>query len=419
MTHDNTKKVVTFGCKLNLYESEVIEKNLQLANLDNVLVFNTCTVTQEATKQTCQAIRKAKQQNPDVKIIVTGCAAQVNPELFANMPEVDKVIGNHEKLLPSYYQFNEDKVAVNDIMQVKETAGHLVQNFDGRSRAFIQIQNGCNHRCTFCIIPFARGNSRSVPLGLIIKQLQHFVNVGYNEVVFTGVDITDYGLDLPGSTTLAQMIKRSLKLVPDLQRFRLSSIDVAEIDDELFELMAQEERLMPHFHISLQAGDDMILKRMKRRHRRKQVIDFCNELRKQRPNVSFGADIIAGFPTESDEMFDNTRNLILEAGLQYLHVFPYSQRNGTPATRMPQVARSTIKSRAAILRQEGEKQLHNFFKAAVGSHVKLLCEHNNIAHTENFIPVKFNGTPGSIIDAQLVAIDSQFMIAKSMHEKTI
>ncbi|WP_375332898.1 tRNA (N(6)-L-threonylcarbamoyladenosine(37)-C(2))-methylthiotransferase MtaB [Candidatus Tisiphia endosymbiont of Psammoecus bipunctatus] len=409
-----SQEVVTFGCRLNIYESEVIKNNLALSGLENVIVFNTCAVTKEAEKQSRQAIRKAKRNNPDVRIIVTGCAAQNNPAIFANMVEVDKVLGNEEKLIAAHYQFTEEKVVVNDIMSVTETANHMVSSFDGRSRAFIQVQNGCNHRCTFCMIPYGRGNSRSVPMGVIVRQLRALVENGYNEVVFTGVDVTAYGPDLPGAPTFAQMIRRIIGLVPELKRLRLSSIDVAEIDDDLFDLMAYIPKIMPHFHISLQAGDDMILKRMKRRHNRQNIIDFCHKLRNLRPNVSFGADIIAGFPTETDAMFDNTKRLISEADLQYLHVFPYSERDETPAARMPQIAKSIRKVRAEILRTAGEQQLQKFFQRNIGQEVELLVEQNNIAHTENFIPVKLEGNfdVGQIVKARLVAIEDNHMISE-------
>lgn len=319
----NNQDIITFGCRLNIYESEIIRDNLQKSGLENVTVINTCAVTKQAEKQARQAIRRLKKEHPEKRIIVTGCAAQNTPEMFASMKEVDKVIGNEEKLSDKNYNFDEERVIVNDIMSVKETANHLVKSFEGKARAFIQVQNGCDHRCTFCMIPFGRGNSRSVPIGVIVEQVRSLHASGYQEIVLTGVDVTAYGADLPGAPTFAQMIRRLLALVPELQRLRLSSIDVAEIDDDLFELMAHNKRLMPHFHISLQAGDNMILKRMKRRHNREQVIDFCHKLRSLRPEVSFGADIIAGFPTETDEMFENTRTLIAEAGIQYLHVFPY------------------------------------------------------------------------------------------------
>lgn len=409
------QEVVTFGCRLNIYESEIIKKNLAASDNDNVVVINSCAVTKEAEKQARQTIRKLKNEDPDRKIIVTGCAAQNNPDMFAGMAEVDKVIGNEEKLSPEYYNFDNNRVIVNDIMSVKETAEHLVESFDGRARAFIQVQNGCDHRCTFCIIPYGRGNSRSVPIGAITKQIRLLVDQGFKEVVLTGVDVTAYGADLPGSPTFAQMIRRVLSLVPDLPRLRLSSIDVAEVDDDLFDLMANHPRLMPHFHISLQAGDDLILKRMKRRHLRQQVLDFCRKLREQRPFVSFGADIIAGFPTETDEMFENTRKLVSEAGLQYLHVFPYSAHEGTPAAKMPQVAKQIRKDRAAILRAEGLKEQEQFFENSLGRIVNVLVENNNTGHTESFIPVKFEGDeikPASLVNAKLVRIDGDKVIGE-------
>lgn len=408
------QEVVTFGCRLNIYESEIIKSNLTLSGLDNVVVFNSCAVTEEAEKQLRQAIRKTRKNNPDFKIIVTGCAAQNDPKKYGDMPEVDKVIGNIEKLSPVHYQLGDEKVMVNDIMSVKETANHMVSSFDGKSRAFLQVQNGCDHNCTFCMIPFGRGRSRSVPIGVIVEQVKKQVENGYNEVVFTGVDVTAYGLDLPGSPTFAQMIKRVIALVPELRRLRLSSIDVAEIDEELFNLMAYSPKIMPHFHISLQAGDDMILKRMKRRHNRQNIIDFCHKLRAVRPNVSFGADIIAGFPTETDQMFENTRKLISEADLQYLHVFPYSERKETPAARMPQVEKRIRKERAEILRIEGKKRLQLFYERNIGSVVELLVENNNMSHTESFIPVKLDKdfTIGQLVKAKLIGIEDNHMVCE-------
>ena len=415
--------VITFGCRLNIYESEIIRQNLKIARSNDnkfrnndIVVFNTCAVTKEAEKQARQAIRKLRKTDPTKKIIVTGCAAQNNPDMFDKMPEVDKVIGNQEKLIHTNYNLDETKVSVGDIMSAtsEDLKTESITSFEGRARAIIQVQNGCNHRCTFCMIPYGRGNSRSVPIGFIGKQIKQLVANGYNEVVLTGVDVTAYGADLPGSPTFAQMIRRVLALVPELPRLRLSSIDVAEIDVELFDLMANHDRLMPHFHISLQAGDNMILKRMKRRHNRKQVIDFCHKLRKIRPEVSFGADIIAGFPTETDEMFDNTRKLITEADIQYLHVFPYSEREGTPASKMPQVAKVIRKQRSEELRKIGEKQVHNFYQQNIGKNVQLLVEHNNIAHTENFISVELQDghkfSPGQIINSKLVSIKNNHMV---------
>ena len=407
-------EVITFGCRLNSYESEIIRNNLAKSHLTNAVVINTCAVTKEAEKQARQVIRKIKRQDPSKTIIVTGCAAQNTPEMFASMSEVSKVLGNEEKLSSSNYFIDEKRIAVNDIMSIKETANHLITSFEGKARAFIQVQNGCDHRCTFCMIPYGRGNSRSVPIGVIAQQIRLLLAENYQEIVFTGVDVTAYGADLPGKPSFAQMIRRIFALIPNLQRLRLSSIDVAEIDDELFELFAYNPRIMPHFHISLQAGDNMILKRMKRRHNREQVVEFCNKLRVLRPEVSFGADIIAGFPTETDEMFENTRRLISEAGLQYLHVFPYSEREGTPAARMPQVPKQIRKERAAILRAEGIKELHKFFARNVGKDVNVLVEKNNMAHTENFIPVKLDGEYdiGQIIKAKLDSFEAEYMIAK-------
>ena len=330
-----TLEIVTFGCRLNSYESEVMRGNAEKSGLDNAIIFNTCAVTAEAERQARQAIRRARKENPSAKIIVTGCSAQIKPETYAAMAEVDQVMGNEEKLDPVNYAPRSnallnisasEKILVNDIMSVKETASHMVTSFDGRARAFVQVQNGCNHRCTFCIIPYGRGNSRSVPVGEIVAQTRALVENGYKEIVLTGVDISDYGSDLPGTPTLGQMMRRLLALVPELQRLRLSSIDAVEVDADLYKLIAEEPRLMPHIHISLQAGDDMILKRMKRRHSRKDALDFCQHVRNLRPDVVFGADIIAGFPTETEEMFINTLNMVSEADITYLHVFPYSAR---------------------------------------------------------------------------------------------
>ncbi len=346
----NANQVITFGCRLNAYESQVIKMKLKEANAQDCIVINTCSVTKEAIKKAKQEVRIQKRKNPLAKIIVTGCAAQIDPEMFSKMPEVFQVIGNEEKLHSvNYYGTQTEKILVNDIMSIKETAGHLVSHFENNTRAFVQIQNGCNHRCTFCTIPYGRGNNRSVPIGAIISQIKHLVEVGYKEVVLTGVDITDYGCDLPGKSTLGQATNRILNLVPELQRLRLSSVDVAEIDPELLELIKYHPKLMPHLHISMQSGDNMILKRMKRRHSREEVINFCNEVRQTRSEVAFGADIIAGFPTETDQMFENTKNLVDEAGLQYLHVFPYSAHPNTPASKMPQVENKIKKERTQIL----------------------------------------------------------------------
>jgi len=381
-----SEKVITFGCRLNIFESEVIKSALDKANADDVIVFNTCSVTKEAEKEAIKAIKKAKRDHPDKKIIVTGCSAQINPKKYSELEEVDKVLGNSEKFNSENY-LSSEKILVTDIMQIKETASHMVTSFSEKTRAFLQIQNGCNHRCTFCIIPYGRGNSRSVPVGEIVNQVKNLVDLGYHEVVFTGVDITDYGLDLPGKPTLAEMISRLLKLVPHLPRLRLSSIDVAEIDDNLMNIFISEPRIMPHFHISLQSGDNMILKRMKRRHNRDQVINFCNTIRKHRKDSAFGADIITGFPTETEEMFYNSLNLVEEANLQYLHVFPYSEREGTPASRMPQVDVKIRKERAKLLIKKGKESLDSFSENYVGKTVKVLTEKNNIGIMENFLKI--------------------------------
>ncbi len=381
-------EVVTFGCRLNAYESEVIRQHAQ--GMDGqVMVFNTCAVTAEAERQARQAIRRARKDHPEATIIVTGCSAQVHAETYAAMPEVNRVLGNEEKLkAESYGALGEEKVRVNDIMEVRETAAHLVGGFEGRVRAFVQVQNGCNHRCTFCIIPFGRGNSRSVPLGDIVAQTRLLVAQGYKELVITGVDITDYGKDLPGAPTLGQMLRRLLALVPELPRLRISSIDPVEVDEDLWKLIAEEPRLMPHLHISLQAGDDMVLKRMKRRHLRADVTDFCTRARALRPDVAFGADIIAGFPTETEEMFANTEALVAEADLAYLHVFPYSSRAGTPAARMPQVPKELRKERAARLRAAGERQLERYLGRFVGREVEGLVEQPDLARSPHYADIR-------------------------------
>ncbi|MFN7039219.1 MAG: tRNA (N(6)-L-threonylcarbamoyladenosine(37)-C(2))-methylthiotransferase MtaB [Alphaproteobacteria bacterium] len=415
----SSPEIITFGCRLNIYESEVI-KEVSNKAASNSIIFNTCAVTKEAERQARQAIRAAKRKNPDMKIIVTGCAAQLNPSQFADMPEVDLVIGNEEKLKSESYILqnlndNAEKIFVNDIMSVKETAGHLITSFEGRVRAFVQIQNGCNHRCTFCTIPFARGNSRSVPVGEIVTQVKKLLDIGYKEIVLTGVDISDYGLDLPGQPSLANMIKRLFKFVPNLLRLRLSSIDVAEIDEELLELIAHDQKIMPHIHISLQAGDNMILKRMKRRHNREMVIEFCQTLKKIRPNIAFGADIIAGFPTETEEMFRNSLELVTEASLQYLHVFPYSEREGTPAARMPQIEKKIRKERAAMLREAGNNELNKFLNSQINTHVKVLMETEKQGRAENFTQVILNNSfnVGNLIDATIIGIENGNLIAKT------
>lgn len=391
----NEPHVKTFGCRLNFYESEVMKGHAQAAGLGDAIIFNTCAVTKEAERQARQAIRRARRDNPDARIIVTGCGAQIDPQKYAGMPEVDQVIGNDLKLKAESWgaQAREEKVLVNDIMSVKETAGHLINGYEDKARAFLQVQNGCDHRCTFCIIPYGRGNSRSVPIGVIADQVRMLVHEqGYNEVVFTGVDVTSYGPDLPGAPTLGQMIRRVLAMVPELARVRLSSLDPVEIDEDLWRLIAEEPRLMPHLHLSLQAGDDMILKRMKRRHLRGDVIEVCARARALRPDMVFGADIIAGFPTESETMFANSLKIVEECDLTYLHVFPYSEREGTPAARIPdQVPVPDRKERAARLRALGERQVDRLLQAHVGKEMQVIVEKGNIGRAENFLPVRLEG----------------------------
>jgi threonylcarbamoyladenosine tRNA methylthiotransferase MtaB len=374
MTNDN--QVINLGCRLNAYESKVMQDLANKAGLEKTIIINTCAVTAEAERQARQLIRKMHRENPAAQILVTGCSAQIKPQDYSNIPGVAKVIGNEEKMHLSTYQnmHLSEKIVVNDIMQVKETAAHLVSGFDGKARAFVQVQNGCDHRCTFCTIPFGRGNSRSVAIGEIVAQIKHLLILGVQEIVFTGVDITAYGSDLPGKPTLGEMSKRVLALVPELKRLRLSSVDPVEIDDALWNLIANEQRLMPHLHLSLQAGDDMILKRMKRRHSRQDAIDFCGKAKKLRPDVVFGADLIAGFPTETDEMFLNTLNIVDECNLTYLHVFPYSARENTPAARMPQVKKDIRKERAKILRDKGAVKLQENLASYVGKTLNVLIE---------------------------------------------
>ena len=409
-------EVVNFGCRLNSYEGEVIKHQAESAGLDNVIIFNSCAVTAEAERQVRQSIRRARKVHPGAKIIVTGCGAQIHPQHYAEMDEVDKIIGNEEKLKPEGYRFitqDNEKILVNDIMSVKETASHMVAAFEGRARAFVQVQNGCNHRCTFCVIPFGRGNSRSVPIGDVVVQMRMLVEQGYNEVVLTGVDISDYGSDLPGKPTLGQMIRRVLALVPELKRLRLSSIDAVEVDEDLYRLIAEEPRLMPHLHVSLQAGDDMILKRMKRRHLRQDALNFCDKVRNLRSDVVFGADIIAGFPTETEAMFQNTLRLVQDAGLIYLHVFPYSARAGTPAAKMPQVAKEIRKERAARLRALGAKQLAEYLATQVGKTAQVVVEKERLGRSEHFSMVDLGGDcqPGSVREVRITGAESDRLLA--------
>jgi threonylcarbamoyladenosine tRNA methylthiotransferase MtaB len=390
-----TTEIITFGCRLNAYESEVMAGLARTAGLDDAVIVNTCAVTAEAERQARQAIRRARRQRPGARIIVTGCAAQIAPERYAAMPEVDRVIGNREKLEAGSFGAAESaRVAVNDIMELRETAEHLIGGFDGRARAFVQVQQGCDHRCTFCIIPYGRGPSRSVPLGPIVAQVRALLDGGYREIVLTGVDITSWGADLPGRPTLGQLVRRLLAAVPELPRLRLTSLDPAEIDEALWQALAEEERLMPHLHLSLQAGDDLVLKRMKRRHSRADAIAFCTRARRVRPDIAFGADIIAGFPTETEAMFANTLDLVEACDLAFLHVFPYSERPGTPAARMPAVPVAERRARAARLRRAGAAALARFLERRVGRTLEVLVEKDGFGRSEHYAPVSF--TPDAL-----------------------
>jgi threonylcarbamoyladenosine tRNA methylthiotransferase MtaB len=410
----------TLGCRLNTYETEAMKDLATRAGVSDAVIVNTCAVTAEAVRKARQEIRRLRRAHPGAKIIVTGCAAQTEPATFTAMAEVDLVIGNTEKMDPATWARltpdligQTEPVQVNDIMSVTETAGHLIDGFGTRSRAYVQVQNGCDHRCTFCIIPFGRGNSRSVPAGVIVDQIRRLVDRGYNEVVLTGVDLTSWGADLPAEPRLGDLVLRILRLVPDLPRLRISSIDSIEADPALMQAIATEPRLMPHLHLSLQAGDDMILKRMKRRHLRDDAIRFCEEARKLRPDMTFGADIIAGFPTESEAMFDNSLRLVAECGLTWLHVFPYSPRQGTPAARMPQLPGPVIHDRAARLRAAGDRQVTRHLSAQAGMTHRVLTENALMGRTEQFtevtfdqpqpesriIPVRITGTRGTQLTA--------------------
>jgi threonylcarbamoyladenosine tRNA methylthiotransferase MtaB len=410
-------EIITFGCRLNAYESEAIRARVAEAGLTDAVIVNTCAVTGEAVRQSRQAIRKARRANPQAKIIVTGCAAQTEPETYAAMPEVDRVLGNREKLEATSYAGlsldDVERVRVNDIMSVKETAAQFVDSFEGRARAFLQVQNGCDHRCTFCIIPYGRGNSRSVPMGAVVEEARRLVEAGFPEIVLTGVDMTAYGADLPGAPTLGQLVRKLLKLVPELKRLRLSSIDSIEADDDLWRAIADEERLMPHFHLSVQSGDDMILKRMKRRHSRADTIAFTARVRTLRPDAAFGADLIAGFPTETDAMFENTLALVDEADLSVLHVFPFSPRKGTPAQRMPQVDRTLVKERAARLRARGSERLAQRLAAMIGREEMVLVEKPGFGRTPCFAPVSFEGEllAGSFARMRVTGTTAEHLIA--------
>ncbi|KFB08784.1 tRNA (N(6)-L-threonylcarbamoyladenosine(37)-C(2))-methylthiotransferase MtaB [Nitratireductor basaltis] len=420
--------VLTFGCRLNAYESEVIKREAGEAGLGELdggaVVVNTCAVTAEAVRQARQAIRKARRENPEARIIVTGCAAQTEPGTFGEMDEVDLVLGNEEKLKSSSYralpefgvnQF--EKVRVNDIMEVQETASHMVDAIEGRARAFVQVQNGCDHRCTFCIIPYGRGNSRSVPMGAVVDQVRRLVCNGYAEVVLTGVDLTSFGADLPGAPRLGKLVRTILSQVPELKRLRLSSIDSIEADEHLMRALAEEERLMPHLHLSLQHGDDMILKRMKRRHLRADTIAFCEEVRRLRPDAVFGADIIAGFPTETEAMFENSVKIIDECGLSHLHIFPFSPREGTPAARMPQLQRGLVKERAARLRTVGDAAYRAHLASLDGTQQRILVEKPGLGRTEGFTLAAIDkGNPGEIVEATITGHDGDKLVARPLAE---
>ncbi len=414
-----TVRTLTFGCRLNTYESEVMLKAATEAGLEDAILVNTCAVTGEAVRQARQAIRRARRENPSTRIVVTGCAAQTEKEVFAGMPEVDAVLGNAEKLearhyrrLPDFGVSAEEKLIVNDIMSVRDTAPQMVESIDGHVRAFLQVQNGCDHRCTFCIIPYGRGNSRSVPMGAVIDQARTLAEQGYREVVLTGVDATSYGADLPGEPTLGLLAKTLLKQVPEIARLRLSSIDSIEVDQHLLDLLADEPRFMPHLHLSLQHGDDLILKRMKRRHLSADALAFIAKARELRPGIAFGADFIAGFPTETETHFDNLVRFAEEADIAQLHVFPYSPRPGTPAARMPQLDRALVKERARLLRETGERLKARHFAGMIGKRETVLAERGENGHTENFAPVATPGLePGRFVTARIIGHDGKRLIA--------
>ncbi|SFI59581.1 tRNA (N(6)-L-threonylcarbamoyladenosine(37)-C(2))-methylthiotransferase MtaB [Albimonas pacifica] len=420
----------TFGCRLNAYETEAMKALAAEQGLGDAVVVNTCAVTAEAVRQARQRIRKLRRENPNARLIVTGCAAQTEPETFATMPEVDLVLGNAEKMqAPAWARLKREealggaggpdligeteKIRVDDIMSATETAGHLIDGFGTRARAYVQVQNGCDHRCTFCIIPYGRGNSRSVPAGVVVEQIRRLTAQGYNEVVLTGVDLTSWGADLPGKPPLGDLVQRILRLVPDLPRLRISSIDSVEADPALVDAVASDLRLMPHLHLSLQAGDDMILKRMKRRHLRDDAIRFCEDIRRARPDIVFGADLIAGFPTETEAMFLNSLKLVEDCGLTWLHVFPYSPRKGTPAARMPQVPKSVGKDRAARLRAAGEAARDAWLDARIGRTERLVMETETRGRSEGFAEVVLPAprTPGALVEARIAARDGDRLLA--------
>ena len=409
-------EIVTFGCRLNAYESTIVRREAEAAGLGEAVIVNTCAVTSEAERQARQAIRKARRERPLARIIVTGCAAQIDPARFAAMPEVDRVIGNEEKLRRESYGAPAPGVAVGDIMAVRQAAGHSGAAIEGRARATLQVQQGCDHRCTFCVIPFGRGNSRSVPIGAIVKEARGLVAAGSREIVLSGVDLTAFGADLPGKPSLGQLVRRLLALVPDLPRLRLSSLDPVEIDEDLWRLVAEEERLMPHLHLSIQAGDDLVLKRMKRRHDRAAALAACRKARALRPGIALGADLIAGFPTESEAMFANTLALVEEAALTHLHVFPYSRRPGTPAARMPQVPGAVIRARAARLRDLGQARHRDWLGGQIGKIVRVLVERDGSGLSEAYAPVRLSSAAadGAVIAARLTRLSGDTLIGDAV-----
>src|SRR5436190_18658707 len=417
-------EIITFGCRLNAFESEVIRREAEGAGLADTIVINSCAVTNEAVAQARQSIRRLKRERPDARIVVTGCAAQTQAQMFADMTEVDRVVGNDEKMRGEAWRNaraafesgfgveTTEKIAVSDIMAVTEMAPHLLEGFQsGLPRVFVQVQNGCDHRCTFCIIPYGRGNSRSVPMGAVVDQVRMLVERGHAEIVLTGVDMTSYGADLPGEPKLGQLAKQILRHVPELKRLRISSIDSIEADRDLLDVIADDARLMPHLHLSLQSGDDMILKRMKRRHLRQDAIDFCAQVRRLRPDIALGADIIAGFPTETEDMFARSQDLVRECGLTYLHVFPYSKRPGTPAARMPQVSGGEVRERAKRLRATGEAALQRRLQSEIGAERDVLIESATAGRTEHFVPVVISGeTPGTVRRLKIAGHDGARLI---------
>jgi len=419
MSTDDRKEpeVVTFGCRLNSYESEVMREHAKAAGWTDTIIVNSCAVTTEAERQVRQTIRKLRRERPEARIVVTGCAAQIDPAKYGAMTEVDQVIGNAEKMkAESYLATPDEKILVTDIMELRETAEHLIGGFEGRARAFVEIQQGCDHRCTFCIIPFGRGPNRSTPMGRIADQLKALAAASFGEVVLTGVDITSYGSDLPGQPSLGQMVRRVLAQVPELPRLRLSSLDPKGVDEDLLRLVADEPRLMPHFHLSIQAGDDMILKRMKRRHLRDEVIALAQKLRALRPDLALGADIIAGFPTETEEMFAQSLAIVEEAGLSHLHVFPYSSRPGTPAAKMPAVAGPVVKERAARLRAKGEAAMAEFLASRIGKTASVLAEKTDFGHCEHYLPVRLSSPveEGSIVPVRITGLEEGVLLGELM-----